>query len=81
MPTKRIVLLANSVKISGRCIAGREVVGDYPDIQFGDWIRPVSEGDGTLYSRHYRLDEGGFAGVLQIVDVPVLANAPGVGQP
>jgi hypothetical protein len=36
--TKRIICLANSRKLSGRCLAGREFV----DGCAGDWIRPVS---------------------------------------
>jgi len=35
---KRIVCLANSRKLQGRCIAGREIVQGKP----GAWIRPVS---------------------------------------
>ncbi len=81
MQIKRILVLANSVKISGRCVAGREVVGDYPEISFGDWVRPVTDGDGTLYRKHYQLDDGGYSAVMQIVDVPVLKHVPGVGQP
>lgn len=37
--TKRIVCLANSRKLQGRCIAGRELVGGKP----AAWIRPVSD--------------------------------------
>lgn len=35
---KRILCLANSKKMSGRCVAGREVLDTGP----GPWIRPVS---------------------------------------
>ena len=39
MPTmKRILCLANSKKLSGRCVAGREVLDSGP----GSWNRPVS---------------------------------------
>lgn len=81
MQIKRILVLAKSVKSSGRCVAGREVVGDYPNINFGDWVRPVTGGDGTLRSKHYRLDDGSYTQVLQIVDVPVLKHVLGDGQP
>ena len=37
--TKRIVCLANSRKMSGRCIAGKEVL----DTGYGEWIRPISK--------------------------------------
>jgi hypothetical protein len=36
--TKTIVSLANSRKLSGRCLAGKVVSGG----SFGSWIRPVS---------------------------------------
>ena len=36
--TKRIVCFANSRKLTGRCVAGREWDG----LVFGPWIRPVS---------------------------------------
>jgi hypothetical protein len=35
---KRIVCLANSRKMSGRCLAGRELINGLP----GGWVRPVS---------------------------------------
>ena len=35
---KRIVCLANSFKIGGSCIAGKEVLAN----GYGGWIRPVS---------------------------------------
>jgi len=37
--TKRIVCLANSRKMRGRCIAGRELLPD----NVGPWVRPVSD--------------------------------------
>ncbi|MGH7707024.1 MAG: dual OB domain-containing protein, partial [Vulcanimicrobiaceae bacterium] len=36
---KRIVCLANSRKLQGRCVAGRELQKNGP----GAWIRPVSD--------------------------------------
>jgi len=35
---KRLVCLANSRKLSGRCVAGRELSGGRPI----GWVRPVS---------------------------------------
>jgi hypothetical protein len=37
--TRRIVCLANSRKMNGRCIAGREL----NEGKAGAWIRPVSD--------------------------------------
>ena len=36
---KRIICLANSRKMSGRCVAGFEIGAD----RIGEWIRPVSD--------------------------------------
>ena len=35
---KSIICLANSRKMSGRCVAGKS----YDNGQFGEWIRPIS---------------------------------------
>ena len=70
---KRIVCLANSRKLSGRCIAGRE----WTAIRAGHWVRPVSERDGgevSEYERQY--EDGSDPHVLDVVDVPVLGRRP-----
>ena len=69
----RIICLANSRKIAGRCIAGREwtVTGA------GRWVRPVSERahqDVSEYERQY--EDGSDPCVMDIVDVPVLDATP-----
>ena len=65
---KRIVCLANSRKLVGRCIAGREWDGE----QVGDWIRPVSKREGqdvSEYERQY--EDGSDPRVLDVIDVPI----------
>ena len=72
--TKRIVCLANSRKLSGRCIAGKEILGDGRP---GAWVRPVSDreaGEVSEYERQY--EDGSDPGVLDVVDVPVLDGQP-----
>ena len=70
---KRMVCLANSRKLNGRCVAGIELVGDR---RIG-WNRPVSDrehGEVSEYERRYA--DGSDPRVLDIVDVPLLAARP-----
>ena len=71
---KRILCLANSRTLAGRCVAGRVWGADGAP---GNWVRPVSERDGgdvSEYERQY--EDGSDPGVLDVVDVPVLKAQP-----
>lgn len=70
---KRVVCLANSRKLNGRCIAGREWIDGRP----GRWIRPVSDRENQEVSEYERqYDDGSDPSVLDIVDIPVLEPRP-----
>lgn len=70
---KRIVCLANSRKLSGRCIAGKEIV----DRHFAGWIRPVSARDHQEVSEHERqYPDGSDPRVLDVMVVPLLEHQP-----
>lgn len=67
---KRIVCLANSRKLAGRCIAGREWIEEHGA---GSWVRPVSARENqevSEYERQYK--DGSDPRVLDIVNIPVL---------
>lgn len=74
MEFKRIIVLANSMKKKGRCVAGRELGEDETDV--GHWLRPISNvEEGTLMPRHMAVDRGKPLEVLHIVDVPLTRYA------
>ena len=71
MPTKRIIVLANSIKKSARCVAGIEV-GAGDQLAPAGWLRPVSgESEGELEPRHMRVEDRDCIKIYDIVDVPL----------
>lgn len=71
--SKRIVCLANSRKLSGRCIAGREWNGR----KAGEWIRPVSDREHEEVSEREReYKDGSDPRVLDVIEVPLLKPKP-----
>ncbi len=79
---QRLLILANSVKKGGRCVAGRVLEHVFP-LRLGPWIRPVSAGeDGTLdLRRHLRTTCGEPLQVLDDAEVSLAESRPGTGQP
>ena len=71
---KHIVCLANSRKMAGRCVAGKEISRDgHP----GNWIRPVSNRENESISDRERCyADGTDPELLNIIEVPLLSAKP-----
>ena len=75
---KRILCLANSRKLQGRCIAGKVLSDAVP----AEWIRPVSERENQEVSEQERqYEDGSDPRVLDIIDVPMIKPTPSQHQP
>lgn len=71
--TKRILCLANSRKMSGRCVAGVEI----GERGFGAWVRPVSNRPTHEVSEAEReYHDGSDPQVLDVMDVPLISHSP-----
>lgn len=75
--SKTILCLANSWKMSGRCVAGRELT----HAGFGTWVRPISDRADEELSHHDRAYENGQdVQVLDVVTVALLQGRPHAHQ-
>jgi hypothetical protein len=68
-----MVCLANSRKLSGRCIAGKEMQGGQPS----GWVRPVSAREHeevSEYERQYQ--DGSDPAILDVIDLQLIEPRP-----
>lgn len=77
LSTKRLVCLANSRKLNGRCVAGREIGDGSP----GPWIRPVSSREHQEVSEYERqYEDGSDPQVLDVLEIRLQRPWPGTYQ-
>ena len=66
---KKIICLANSKKMSGRCIVGKEMVNG----RYGQWIRPVSDRkEGEISEEEQMFADGSYPQILDIISIKLL---------
>lgn len=71
---KQLICLANSRKLSGRCVAGKEWSEQG---SIGEWIRPVSERETQEVSEYERqYVDGSDPEVLDIIEIPMKGYQP-----
>ncbi|WP_395145845.1 dual OB domain-containing protein [Armatimonas sp.] len=74
---KQIICLANSRKLNGRCIAGKEIINSKP----AGWIRPVGANDHEGVSEEERqYQDGSDPRVLDIINLPLREPQPKLYQ-
>jgi hypothetical protein len=70
---KTIICLANSRKITGRCVAGKEITGN----MIGGWIRPISaRPTGELSEEDRRFQDGQDPKLLDVIRIPMVEARP-----
>ena len=77
MGTIRLIVMTESSKYSGKCVAGI-------DVETGRWVRLVSDDEethGAIANRDLYYQDGNRCEVLDIVDVPVIAECGDEIQP
>lgn len=75
MPYSTFICLANSRKLGGRCIAGKDLTNK-------SWIRPVSSlKAGTLFPYQMEYRDGSMPACLDIIEVQTERSVPTFYQP
>lgn len=80
---KTLLILANSIKKGGRCVAGIEITNaDLDNPVFGDWIRPIdgSQDEGTLRAMTTYVG-GKSLQPLDIVEIEFVSKADDPNHP
>lgn len=79
---KRIVILANSIKNSGRCVAGKELVFNRGSWEVGNWVRIVATEEGAEVPVPLMFAQfGRQPNLLETIDIPLESHVPLADQP
>lgn len=79
---KIFLVLANSIRRGGHCIAGREMFQRDDKWSYGPWVRPVSQhGEGEVRTGECLCSDGNQPAVLDIVEVPLTGKQDCAHQP
>jgi hypothetical protein len=74
---RKILCLANSRKMSGRCLAGKEIAQEH----LGGWVRPISDREHQEISEEdRRYKDGRYAKLLDIIAIPMIEPRPRLYQ-
>lgn len=81
--TKKLLVLANSTKSRGRCVAGIEILSETPEgIEYGEFIRPIdaTQKEGALRISTTTID-GHMVKPLDLVEMEVRKHAEDPNHP
>ena len=79
---KTIVVLANSMKRGGRCLAGKELIPRGQGWEIGSWIRPVAtESSGAVPVYPMQRALGHLPRLLEIIEISLVKPVPLLDQP
>ena len=83
LPVKTVFILANSIKKSQRCVAGREVLEDSGgESYWGGWVRPVTDHDeGAISLTECRLQDRTIPVPYDVVQISTTSNEGNPTQP
>lgn len=71
---KRVVCLANSRKLGGLCVAGKEIMADG---RTGEWVRPIGDRPSEAILEHeQRCQDGSYPQAMDVIDIPLLSPRP-----
>jgi hypothetical protein len=81
--TKTILVLANSIKKSGRCVAGRELIPcENGKQRIGPWIRPIDPlGDEGTIDQEMAKIAGKFINPLDVIKIEFTGDAGNANHP